>query len=237
MKKDVLGALALLIGTLLCADSLKIAVGAGYKKPVLEVLNAYEATHPKIDAMYGNMAQIFAHAKQEEISLVIGDKKFLEAQKELSFTRYQNIGIGRAVIVYAKGKHLENAIDITKSSIQKIAVAEPKKAIYGGAAMEFLNNANLYDAMKERLITVATVPQVATYVITHEVDVGILNLTAAIDAGDKIGGYVEIPSHLYSKIEITAGSLGICAKEKQCKEFLDFLASPKAKEIFIKYGL
>ncbi|MDD4507304.1 MAG: hypothetical protein PHE60_13155 [Sulfurospirillaceae bacterium] len=46
------------------ADDLKIAVGAGYKKPVLEVLKAYEQTHQgqKIDAMYGNMAQIFAHA-------------------------------------------------------------------------------------------------------------------------------------------------------------------------------
>ena len=136
----------------------------------------------------------------------------------MNFVNYQDIGLGRAVIVYAKGIRLDNAMDISKLSIQKIAVAEPKKAIYGDAAMEFLNNANLYDAIKERLITVATVPQVATYVITHEVDVGILNLTAALDADDKIGGYIEIPSYLYSKIEITAGSLGVCVKEKQCKE-------------------
>ncbi|MDD4507128.1 MAG: molybdate ABC transporter substrate-binding protein [Sulfurospirillaceae bacterium] len=237
MKKIVIGVLALFMGTFLCADSLKIAVGAGYKKPVLEVLKAYEATHPKVDAMYGNMSQIFAYAKQEEVALVIGDKKFLEAQKEIRFVSYQDIGLGRAVIVYAKGMRLDDVLDISKESIQKIAMPEPKKAIYGDAAMEFLNNTKLYDKVKEKLIVVATVPQVATYVITHEVDMGILNLTAALDAGDKIGGFVEIPSHLYTKIEITAGSLDACSKEKACGEFLTFLSSPKAKEIFTKYGL
>lgn len=237
MKKIVIGILALLVGTFLCADGLKIAVGAGYKKPLQEVLKAYEETHPKVDAMYGNMAQIFAHAKQEEVALVIGDKKFLEAQKEISFVAYQDIGLGRAVIVYAKGMRLENALDIDKESIQKIAIPEPKKAIYGDAAMEFLNKTKLYDKVKEKLVVVATVPQVATYVMTHEVDLGILNLTAALDAGDKIGGFVEIPSHLYTKIEITAGSLGACTKDKTCEDFLAFLSSAKAKAIFTKYGL
>jgi molybdate transport system substrate-binding protein len=67
------------------SDDLKIAVGAGYKKPVLEVLKAYEQTHQgqKIDAMYGNMAQIFAHAKQMEITLVIADKNFWKNKKSL----------------------------------------------------------------------------------------------------------------------------------------------------------
>jgi molybdate transport system substrate-binding protein len=237
MKKIIIGFLALCVGTFLCADGLKIAVGAGYKKPLQEVLKAYEEAHPKVDAMYGNMAQIFAHAKQEEVALVIGDKKFLEAQKEVSFVTYHDIGLGRAVIVYAKGMHLDNALDIDKQSIQKIAIPEPKKAIYGKAAMEFLNNTQLYDKVKEKLIVVATVPQVATYVMAHEVDLGILNLTAALDAGDKIGGFVEIPAHLYTKIEITAGSLHACEKEKTCEDFLAFLSSAKAKAIFTKYGL
>lgn len=234
MKKIVIGVLALFMGTFLCADGLKIAVGAGYKKPIQEVLKAYELTHPKVDAMYGNMSQIFAHAKQEEVALVVGDKKFLEAQKEIRFVSYQDIGLGRAVIVYAKGMRLDDALDISKESI---AIPEPKKAIYGDAAMEFFNNAKLYDKVKEKLIIVATVPQVATYVMTHEVDMGVVNLTAALDAGDKIGGFVEIPSPLYTKIEITAGSLDACAKEKSCGEFLTFLSTPQAKEIFVKYGL
>lgn len=238
MKKIVLSVLMLFIShSFLGADTLKIAVGAGYKKPVQELINAYEQSHDKVDAMYGNMAQIFAHAKQEDIALVIGDKKFLDKQKEVIFRSYQTIGLGRAVIIYAKGMSLENSKDILKDSIKKIAIAEPKKAIYGDAAMEFLNNTKMYDTLKDKLIVVATVPQVATYVIASEVDAGIVNLTAALDAGDKIGGYVEIPSEQYSKIEITAGMLEVCTKDKNCATFLTFLNSPKAKEIFAKHGL
>lgn len=222
----------------LCAEDLKIAVGAGYKKPVQEVLKAYEQqTHEKIDAMYGNMAQIFAHAKQMEIALVIADKKFLEKQSELTFTQYQRVGDGIAVIAYAKGVAFESIEDLTNENIKMIAMPEAKKAIYGDAGMEFLNNAKLYEGIKAKLLVVATVPQVSSYVSTHEVDVGVMNLTAALDSIDKIGGYIKIPQAYYTPIEIVAGSLKACEMDKTCQDFVAFLKTPKAKEIFTHYGL
>ena len=113
------------------ADDLKIAVGAGYKKPVVEVLKAYEESgHGRIDAMYGNMAQIFAHAKQMEIALVIADKKFLEKQSELRFVNYQRVGEGIAVIAYAKGVTFSSIEDLKSDAVKTIAMPEAKKAIY-----------------------------------------------------------------------------------------------------------
>jgi len=236
--KKILVFLCVALLSHVCADDLKIAVGAGYKKPVVEVLKAYEASgNGKIDAMYGNMAQIFAHAKQMEIALVLADKKFLEKQKELHFVNYQNIGTGIAVIAYAKGVSFDSIEDLTKESIKSIAMPEAKKAIYGDAGMEFLNNAKLYDRVKEKLLVVATVPQVSSYVATHEVDVGIMNLTAALGIIDKMGGYIKIPQVYYTPIEIVAGSLSACEADKACQAFVAFLKTPKAKEIFTKYGL
>lgn len=237
MKKAVLMVCLCCVGTLLNAQNLKIAVGAGYKKPVSEVLKAYEAQHAPVDAMYGNMAQIFAHAKQGDVALVIGDKKFLDKQKELSFKGYQMLGLGKAVIVYAKGLSLAKPEDIASASVQNVAIPEPKKAIYGDAAMEFLTNAKLYETIKERLVVVATVPQVATYVSTHEVDAGIVNLTEALSAGEKIGGFIEIPSTLYTPIEIVSGTLDACLENKACASLGAFFSSPEAKAIFAKYGL
>ena len=237
MKKMVMWICIALLSQLI-ADDLKIAVGAGYKKPVAEVLKAYEESgHSKIDAMYGNMAQIFTQAKQTEIALVIADKKFLEKQKELHFEHYQKIGEGVAVIAYAKGVTFERIDDLKKESIKAIAMPEAKKAIYGDAGMEFLNNAKFYESVKEKLLVVATVPQVSSYVSTHEVDVGIMNLTAALDSMDKIGGYIKIPQTYYTPIEIVAGSLKACEADKACQEFVAFLKTPQAREIFVKYGL
>jgi len=236
MKKMVIGVCIALLSQLI-ADDLKIAVGAGYKKPVQEVLKVYAENHTKVDAIYGNMAQIFAQAKQTEIALVIADKKFLEKQKELHFEHYQKIGEGVAVIAYAKGISFARIEDFKNESIKTIAMPEAKKAIYGDAGMEFLHNANLYESVKEKLLVVATVPQVSSYVSTHEVDVGIMNLTAALDSMDKIGGYIKIPQTYYTPIEIVAGSLKACEIDKACQEFVAFLQTPKAKEIFVKYGL
>jgi len=219
------------------ADSLKIAAGAGYKKPVQEVLKLYEVDHEAIDAIYGNMAQVFAHARESEVALVIADKKFLQKQKELMFKGYQTIGRGRAVIAYAKGIRFEKWEDLKESDIKSIAMPAVKKAIYGDAGMEFLEKTKLYDAIKAKLLVVATVPQVSSYVSTKEVDAGIMNLTAALDAKDKIGGYVEIPQEYYTQIEIVAGSLSSCNSDKRCQSFVEFLTTPKAKAIFTKYGL
>lgn len=237
MFKIMMSLLVLLLGSALSAESLKIAAGAGYKKPLMDVLKVYEQNHPKIDAMFGNMAQVLAHAKQGEVSLLIGDKKFLEKQNEVLFSRYQTIGYGRAVIAYAQGVKLSKIDDLQASSITKIALPDTQKAIYGIAGMEFLKNSQLYEVLKDKLLIVATVPQVATYVITHEVDAGIINLTAALDAKDKIGGYLEIPSSLYTPIEIVAGSLDTCSKNKECTDFVAFLNSNSAKDIFNRYGL
>ncbi|WP_041960120.1 molybdate ABC transporter substrate-binding protein [Sulfurospirillum arsenophilum] len=220
------------------ADDLKIAVGAGYKKPVVEVLKAYEESgHGRIDVMYGNMAQIFAHAKQMEIALVIADKKFLEKQSELHFVNYQRVGEGIAVIAYAKGVTFSSIEDLKSDAIKTIAMPEAKKAIYGDAGIEFLHKSTLYESVKEKLIVVATVPQVSSYVSTHEVDVGIMNLTAALDNMDKMGGYIKIPQAYYTPIEIVAGSLNACETDNACQAFVAFLKTPKAKEIFAKYGL
>jgi len=237
MKKIVFIAFLVSLGTLLNAQNLKIAVAAGYKKPVSEVLKAYEAQYGLVDAMYGNMTQIFAHAKHEDVALVIGDKKFLNKQKELSFKGYQTLGLGKAVVIYAKGISLANVEDIASSSVKSVAIPEPKKAIYGDVAIEFLTNAKLYETMKERLVVVATVPHVATYVGTHEVDAGVVNLTEALSLGDKIGGFIEIPSTLYTPIEIVSGTLDACLENKACASLGTFFSSSEAKAIFAKYGL
>lgn len=236
MKKFLILLCCILLGDVI-ADDLKIAVGAGYKKPVQEVLKLYEESHSHVDVLYGNMAQIFAHAKQAEISLVIADKKFLEKQKELNFVHYQKIGDGIAVIAYAKGVVFDTIEDLKQERIQTIAMPEAKKAIYGDVGMEFLIHTQLYESVKNKLLLVATVPQVSSYVNTHEVDVGIMNLTAALDNIDKIGGYIKIPQTDYAPIEIVAGSLQACETDKTCYEFLSFLQTPKAKAIFVKYGL
>ncbi|WP_320035628.1 molybdate ABC transporter substrate-binding protein [Halarcobacter sp.] len=225
-----------LISTLfLNADDLKIAAGAGYKKVVLKVIKEYEKDGKNIDGFFGNMRQVSTQVKQTDIALIIGDKNFLLNKSGLDIKEYSSVGKGKVVIAYPKGKTLTSSKDLLKKEIKKIAMPQPKKAIYGIAGLEFLKNEELYKNVEDKLYVVATVPQSLTYVLTKEVDASIINLTAALENKDKIGGYIEVNPNSYSPIEIIAAKTSSC--EKECEEFLEFLQTPKAKEIFKAYGL
>ena len=236
MKNKIL-LLLLVFGINLQANSLQIVSAAGYKKPMIEVIAAFEQKHNiKVEAMYGNMVQVTTQANHGNAELIIGDRGYLEQKSGLKIHDFIFLGHGRVVAAYPKGTILKSIEDLKDEKIQKIAMPQPKRAIYGTATEEFLHSLNLYDALKQKLFIVATVPQVATYVITNEVDAGIINLTAALDNIDKIGGYIEVDHNYYTPIEITAASLKPC-NTGACLNFKNFLTSPQSKEIFKKYGL
>lgn len=225
----------LIFTTFINADNLKIAAGAGYKKVVLKVIKEYEKEGKKIDGFFGNMRQVSTQAKQTNIALVIGDKKFLLNKSGLDIKDYSTVGKGKVVIAYPKGTTLISPKDLLKKEIKKIAMPQPKKAVYGIAGLEFLKNEQLYKNVEDKLYVVATVPQSLTYILAKEVDAGIINLTAALENIDRIGGYIEVNPNSYSSIEIIAAKTISCKKE--CEEFLEYLQTPKVKEIFKTYGL
>jgi molybdate transport system substrate-binding protein len=233
LKKVVL--FALLSTLFLNAQDLKVAAGAGYKKVVLKVINEYEKNAQKIDGFFGNMRQVSAQAKQTNIALVIGDKNFLLKKSGLDIKEFIPIGKGRVVIAYSKNVKIDSAKDLLKKQISKISIPQAKKAIYGIAGEQFLKNEKLYNNVKDKLYVVATVPQALTYLITGEVDAAIINLTAALENKNKIGGYIEVDADSYSKIEIGIAKLKNC--NTQCEEFIKFLQTEKSQEIFKSFGL
>ncbi len=218
---------------MLQAQTVKIASGAGYKKPLMDII---KESNLNIEPFFGNMRQVSTQAKQTDITMIIGDKNFLTQKSGLEYQSFTTLGKGKVVLAYKKGLTLNNIEDINSSKVSKISIPQPKKAIYGIAGFEFLQNTNLFPKIEDKLHIVATVPQAMTYVITGEVDVAIVNLTAALANQDKIGGFIEIDPTTYTPIDIVAGVLPACNND-ECKNFLEHLSTQKAQEIFKRYGL
>lgn len=216
------------------ASDMTIAAGAGYKKMTLELLESFK-DKDKVDSTFGNMRQITTQAQNHDISLLIGDKKFFDNVDGFKTNINQKLGNGKLVLVYPKEKPIKELKDLENKSIEKIAMPDVKKAIYGKAAAEVLKNANLN--VSDKILEVATVPQTASYVVSGEVDAGFINLSEALSIKDKIGGILEIDQSLYSQIEIVALELESCSKKEICKDFLEYLKTDKAKEIITKHGL
>ena len=222
-----------------CAESLTLAAGAGYKRPLTEIIKAYEAScRGKIDQIYGNMGQVLMQAKGSgSVAFVVGEEGFLKASG-LPFVSYHNVGEGILVIAFRKGLKLERPEDLLTPQITKIALPDEKRAIYGRAAKEFLRKAGLMDKAEKKLLVVSTVPQVSAYLISGEVEAGFINLTDALYVKDKIGGYLTPEKTMYSPIRLVMGVMKGYEEKAGTKKFVDFVkTNPKVKEIVKKAGM
>ncbi|MHC1789432.1 molybdate ABC transporter substrate-binding protein [Solidesulfovibrio sp.] len=233
-----LGLFALLLAGPALAESLTVAAGAGYKKPVTELAKAFEtASGITTERMFGNMGQVTTQAKGSgAIDVLIGEKGFLEAA---GFSLDGAVVLGRGVLVVAwpKGRTLAAPADIAAPGVTRLAMPDPARAIYGKAAARYLERTGLEKAVAGKLLVVATVPQVTTYLQSGEVDAGFVNRTDVMDAGESIGGYIEIDQSLYDPIEIVAVAVAGAKNAAAAKAFATFLAGPEARDIARRHGL
>lgn len=234
MKLRRIAFLMLMLPGFLFAEIMLVS-GAGYKKPLEEVAKLYEVkSGKKVLRSYGNLQQIIEQAKRSgKVDLIFGDEKIIE-KSPLKLETKQLIGQGRLVLVSAKGRDFKSLEDLMK--VEKIALPDTKKAIYGIAAQEFLKNANLYEKLKDKLFIFSTVPQVSAYLLKGGVDVGFINISDYLANQDKMGNMVIIDEKFYTPIKISIYKL-IDSENKEAKDFIGFLSTKEAKEIFKKYGL
>ena len=219
------------------AGDLVVVAGAGYKRPVLDLIERYRATKGQnVVGGFGNMQQIAAQAQaSSDVGLMLGDEAHL---RDLPFiASLTPLGVGKLVLAWPKGKAaLVGDADLLAPSVGRIACPDAQKAIYGIAATEWMKSKGLFETLKPKLIEVATVPQVTSYLISGEVDAGFVNITDALGAGDKIGGYRVIESG-YAAIRIVAGVVKGHEDNLKVKGFLTFMGSPEAAAILKNYGM
>ena len=231
--------LAFLVVPVLAQDALLVAAGAGYRRPVTELANAFEQSSGiRVEQMYGNMAQVISQVGQSgRVAVVFGDRIFLERSGAIAFDRFIHAGKGRLVLAWPSGAGAIDPAELAAADLRRIALPDTRHAIYGRAAAEFLERSGQQAAVAARLLTVSTVPQVSAYLVSGEVDAGFVNMTDALGVADRIGGYVEIDAALHDPIEIAAGVLSGHATSPLVEAFADFLASPQAREILDRHGL
>lgn len=235
----VLSFVILVSQSLAFAETLTLAAGAGYKRPVAEIVQAYEASGgSKIDQIYGNMGQVTMQAKGSgSVAFVVGEQDFLKSSG-IPFASFHQLGQGVLVIAYGKKVALKQQDDLLSPQVTKIALPDEKRAIYGRAAREYLRKADLMDKLDKKLLVVSTVPQVSAYVISGEVEAGFINLTDALYIKDRIGGYLTPDKSMYTPINIVLGVLKGYEDKPDAKKFVDFVQTdPQVKAIIKKAGL
>lgn len=216
-----------------------LAAGAGYKKMVNALNAAYQKkTGQTLDLIYGNMGRVTTLAKESgKVDIVLGDQQFLLKRAALAVTEKTELGRGKLVLAFAKGSKFSKVADLDNPEAGRIAMPDSSKAIYGKAAREYLTTTGRLPDIKPRLVEVATVPQVFSYLATGEVDMGFINLTHALNVKDKLGGYEVLDDKDYSPISIIAAVLESSANKDKAQSFIDFVKTDEAQAIVRANGL
>ena len=85
-----------------------------------------------------------------------------------------------------------------RSSVQKIAIANPEHAPYGRAAVDALKHAGIYDKVQSKLVFGENISQAAQFVQSGNAQAGIIALSLAISPAMKSGQAMgECPSIIY----------------------------------------
>lgn len=235
------GASLLFAGT--AAAEVTVTTGAGYVKMVQALVDAYQSqTQAKVGTAFGgNIGQMLAQVRESgKVNLVISDatslQKFSNELKELKTG--VKLGDTPLILAWRKGIVLTGPEDLDKSDVKRVAMPDPKAAVYGRAAKEYLASSGLDKKLGDRVNIASTVPQVMSYVVRGEMDAGFVNLVAARGNKDKIGGFTAIKDG-YKPVLMTAVPVkDLKAQDKADVEaFMAFLASDKATPILNKFGV
>ena len=127
---------------------------------------------------------------------------------------------------------------LADSAIGKIAIASPQMAPYGLQAVNAVRHENLYEQIESKLVYGESISQVNQFVTTQAADVGLTAQSVVMSANmiDK-GRWVAVDPQAYEPIAQAMVLLESAGKnEAAARKFYDFMSSPDAREIFVKYG-
>lgn len=149
--------------------------------------------------------------------------------------------VGRIVLWAPKSSPLQ--IDqrglevLLDPAVKKIAIANPKHAPYGRAAAAAMEQAQVYDRVKDRLVLGENVSQTAQFVESGAADVGIIALSLALAPPMQAAGrYKEIPAEAHPPLVQGAVLLTGASHPAEAQAFLSFLQSTEGRAIMTRYG-
>lgn len=123
------------------------------------------------------------------------------------------------------------------STVKKIAIANPKHAPYGRAAVAAMEQAQVYERVKDKLVLGENVSQTAQFVESGAADIGIIALSLALAPPMQAAGrYKEIPVEAHPPLVQGAVLLTGASHKVEAQAFLSFLQSAEGRAIMTRYG-
>lgn len=242
--RSILTAGLLLSAPAIWAETVLVAVAANFTKPMTEIAAAFEkSTGHSANLSFGSSGKFvsqFENGGPFEVFLSADDKNSMKLEQE-------GLAVANSRFTYALGKLVlwsatPGLVDdqgqiLNKGGFKHIALADPKLAPYGAAAVEIMKNRGLFDKLQPLFVQGENIAQTHQFVSTGNAELGFLALSQVIDNGKIASGSGwMIPSNLYQPIRQDAILMKTGTENPAAPALMQFLKSPEALAIILKYG-
>ncbi|MBL1265689.1 molybdate ABC transporter substrate-binding protein [Candidatus Methylomicrobium oryzae] len=220
------------------------AVASNFTQPMAEIAEAFEkATGHGAKLSFGSsgkfVAQIENGAPFEVFLSADAEKpeKLEKSRQAVEGSRF-TYAVGKLVLWSAKPGYVDDQGRILESGgFKHLALADPKLAPYGEAAVEVLKNKGLFERLQPLFVLGENISQTHQFISTGNAELGFIALSQVIGNG-KIaeGSGWAVPETLHAPIRQDAVLLNKGAENPAAAALMQFLKSPEARAIIQKYG-
>jgi molybdate transport system substrate-binding protein len=223
------------------AGETKVAVAANFTEPAKAIAARFKArTGHDASLSFGSSGQFYtqiANGAPYEVFLSADRERPEKAEAEglaVAGSRF-TYAVGRLVL-YSKTPGLVDAKGAVLASgrFEKVAIADPRTAPYGVAAVETLKKRRVYDALQSKIVQGTSITQAYQFVETGAAEVGFVALSQVV--GQAGGSRWIVPASEHTPIDQQAVLLKTGANRAAAKAFMSFLKGAEAKAIIRKYG-
>jgi molybdate transport system substrate-binding protein len=224
------------------AGEAAVAVAANFLAPMKPLAARFEqASGHRLVLSSGSTGKFYAqirHGAPFDVLLAADDETPARLLREGAAVRTQTYAVGRLALWSADAGRIDGtAAVLRRGAYQKLAVANPKLAPYGAAAMQVLEKLGLAGQAKEKIVMGENIGQTHQFVASGNADIGFVAVSQVWRDGTLTGGSAWlVPASFHAPIRQDAALLKRGEANAAARALLDFLGSREAQALIRSYG-
>lgn len=238
------GVVLVLVAGLAQAAEVSVAVAANFTAPMQRIAALFaQQTGHKAVLSFGSTGKLYAQIRNGapfQVLLAADDKTPARLEAEalsVSGMRF-TYAVGRLALWSSQDSLVDTQGAVLRSGgFARLALADPKLAPYGAAAVETLTRMALLSELTPKFVYGENIAQAYQFVATGNAELGFVALSQIFSDGRVGRGSAwVVPTHMHTPIRQDAVLLKTGENQPAARELMAFLRGDAARAVIRSYG-
>lgn len=225
------------------SEQVLVAVAANFVPPFREVAMEFEkATGHNVRVAAGSSGNFYAQIKNGapfDVFFSADNERPIKLEEEgfgVKDSRF-TYAIGRLVLWSPNADLVKGEETLHSKTPKHLAMANPKTAPYGVAAMQALQKLELWEHLQPHIVMGENLGQTIGFIESGNAQMGFVALSQVLDPKLKgKGSRWDVPGDLHEPIQQDVILLAKGKENPAAKALMEFMRGPQAKAIIERYG-